>query len=371
MNQADVSKTPMTELNCDLAVAQAIALIKSYSFDTNGTTAEKLVQKWLNNYQGNWVRLAAIEALYLGRYKAVSIEQIMEVWLRIGTPNIHFKGEFERLICRKLPKHLIISDSSWVETEEFLLRKRLKGLNETANSDEVGACSVVLRRTTFDHLPNRESSELLTKLEQGSGRRLEFPQAFMSPVALFLDARSLAAACPRMGETAAGVEGELQNQTDNSWRQNTKFRKVPLPAHRFSGGVLSTSESSSQAELVFSDNQPPKTLSEVKNILIQETKKQKRGTSGAASVRFSSHSSHLSVIIRASAHQEKKEEQEKCLSPYSPLPSSPGKTQTSDRYHLPSHSTRITNFHPILDKSSFFDKLKSLAINSDRLTVNH
>ena len=52
----------MTELNCDLAVAQAIALIKSYSFDTNGNSAEKLVQKWLNNYQENWVRLAAIEA---------------------------------------------------------------------------------------------------------------------------------------------------------------------------------------------------------------------------------------------------------------------------------------------------------------------
>ena len=47
----------------------------------------------------------------------------------------------------------------------------------------------------------------------------------------FLDARSLAA------ETAAGVEGGLQNQTDNSWRQNAKSRKVPLPAHRFYGGV--------------------------------------------------------------------------------------------------------------------------------------
>ena len=213
MNQADVPKIAMTELNCDLAVAQAIALIKSYSFDTNGNPAEKLVQQWLHNYQGNWVRLAAIEALYLGRYKSVSIEQIMAVWFRIGTPNIHFKGEFERLICRKLPKHLVVADSFWFETDEY----SFNSLKENSNTD---------------YLQYSQYNNLLT------------------------------------------------------------------------------SKSSTQAELVLPQDYNPKskTLSDVKKILKQE------------------------------------------------------KSRTWDGDHLPYQSTTITNFHPIVDTSSFFAKLKSLAL---------
>ena len=96
----------MTEQDRDLSLAQARSLIDSYAFDLGRDDAEKLLENWLNLYSASWIRLATIEALYLGRYKAVSIEQIMGVWLRRGTPNPHFNHEFERLICRKLPKHL-------------------------------------------------------------------------------------------------------------------------------------------------------------------------------------------------------------------------------------------------------------------------
>jgi hypothetical protein len=96
----------MTELTQDLSLAQARSLIDSYAFDLGREQAEKLLEYWLDMYHANWIRLATIEALYLGRYKAISIEQILNVWLRIGTPNPHFTYEFERLICRKLPKHL-------------------------------------------------------------------------------------------------------------------------------------------------------------------------------------------------------------------------------------------------------------------------
>ncbi len=228
MNLADVFKTPMTDFNYDLAVAQAIALIKSYSFDTNGITVENLVQKWLSNYQRNWVRLAAIEALYLGRYKTVSMEQIMEVWLRIGTPNVHFTGEFERLICRQLPKHLVISDSSWSKQEESLI---FNSLNETANSED---------------LSHKDPKDLFT------------------------------------------------------------------------------SQSSPQAEILFPHNRSSKTLSEVKKAF-------KQGRLGDREI------------------------------------GRKDKPQPSDNYHLPSHSPNITNFHPIVDDSSFFDRLRSLAFNGDRL----
>ncbi|MBE9046525.1 hypothetical protein IQ255_19280 [Pleurocapsales cyanobacterium LEGE 10410] len=96
----------MTELTQDLSLAQARSLINSYAFDLGSENADRLLQYWLDLYHASWIRLATIEALYLGRYKAISIEHILNVWLRIGSPNPHFSYEFERLICRKLPKHL-------------------------------------------------------------------------------------------------------------------------------------------------------------------------------------------------------------------------------------------------------------------------
>ncbi|WP_052055484.1 hypothetical protein [Myxosarcina sp. GI1] len=103
----------MTELNTELALEQTTSLIRSYAFDLGKSSIEGFLQKWLDRYHASWIRLATIEALYLGRYKAVSIEQILSVWLRIGTPNTHFTHEFERLICRKLPTYLIdITDIS-------------------------------------------------------------------------------------------------------------------------------------------------------------------------------------------------------------------------------------------------------------------
>lgn len=96
----------MTELTQDLSLAQARSLMDSYAFDLGRKNVEKLLEYWLDLYHPNWIRLATIEALYLGRYKAISVEHILNVWLRLGSPNPHFTYEFERLICRKLPQHL-------------------------------------------------------------------------------------------------------------------------------------------------------------------------------------------------------------------------------------------------------------------------
>ena len=96
----------MTELTQDLPLAQARSLMDSYAFDLEGDDVEELLDDWLDLHSPNWIRLATIEALYQGRYKAISIQHILNVWLRIGTPNPHFTYEFERLICRQLPKHL-------------------------------------------------------------------------------------------------------------------------------------------------------------------------------------------------------------------------------------------------------------------------
>ena len=96
----------MSELTPDPAVAYAVALLNHYNFELRGYTAQELVNLWLRNYSANWVRLGVIEALYQGRYKAVSVEQILAVWGRRGQPIFRFTHEFERLISRKLPQSL-------------------------------------------------------------------------------------------------------------------------------------------------------------------------------------------------------------------------------------------------------------------------
>jgi hypothetical protein len=120
----------MTELTKDLAVAQTIALITSYSFDLQGYKIAELLSLWLDNYHASWVRLATIEALYLGRYKVISVEQILQVWSRLGSPNTHFTHEFERLICRKLPRHLVNQSES---SEENLPQINQKILDPPIN----------------------------------------------------------------------------------------------------------------------------------------------------------------------------------------------------------------------------------------------
>jgi hypothetical protein len=93
----------MTDPTIQAVINQTVALIRYYGFETGDSTAIELVANWLEVYQPIWVRLAVVEALYQGRYKAVSIEQILAFWVRRGHPVYHFNHEFESLVCREIP----------------------------------------------------------------------------------------------------------------------------------------------------------------------------------------------------------------------------------------------------------------------------
>jgi lipopolysaccharide export system protein LptA len=80
----------------DTAAIPAVNLLKHYGFE-GALTAKQLTDQW-QQYPSNWVRLAMIEALYQGRYKAVSVEKILAAWQRRGQPLYHFDQEFERLV---------------------------------------------------------------------------------------------------------------------------------------------------------------------------------------------------------------------------------------------------------------------------------
>ncbi len=83
-----------------------VALLQHYIFDLGGYSPRELVANWLRGYPANWVRLAVIEALYQGRYKAVSVEQILTFWQRRDQVLPHFNCEFERLVCGNVEPRL-------------------------------------------------------------------------------------------------------------------------------------------------------------------------------------------------------------------------------------------------------------------------
>ena len=76
----------------------AIALLQHYSFDLGGYTINDLTREW-SRFKPEWVRQAVIEALFQGRYKAISVSQILQLWERKGETNCRYNREFERLVC--------------------------------------------------------------------------------------------------------------------------------------------------------------------------------------------------------------------------------------------------------------------------------
>jgi hypothetical protein len=88
----------------------ATALLIHYSFDLGGNTAREVINRWSRDYSATWIRFAVIEALYQGRYKAISVEQILAFWQRRELALYHFNHEFERLVCDNVPQTLATSD---------------------------------------------------------------------------------------------------------------------------------------------------------------------------------------------------------------------------------------------------------------------
>jgi len=92
----------LPESSADITAAES--LLRYYSFEMDRQPLQWILQRWLARYPVSWVRLALIEALHQGRYKTISVEQILISWQRRGKAVCHFNGEFERLVCQKFPR---------------------------------------------------------------------------------------------------------------------------------------------------------------------------------------------------------------------------------------------------------------------------
>lgn len=100
----------MTELlngshnSSDSPARIAAELLYHYNFEPASCSIDQQIAAWLAQYPDQWLPFAIIEALYQGRYKTVSVAQILVIWHRRGQPLYHFNHEFERLIRGSLPR---------------------------------------------------------------------------------------------------------------------------------------------------------------------------------------------------------------------------------------------------------------------------
>ncbi len=87
-------------------VSSTTALLTYYSFDLGESTVEEIVSQWLSQYPPKWVIAAVVEAIYQGRYKTTSVDNILNNWSIAGQTQHHFDIEFADLICGKIFKEI-------------------------------------------------------------------------------------------------------------------------------------------------------------------------------------------------------------------------------------------------------------------------
>lgn len=101
----------MAEITKDINLNQVAILLSRYQFEMKENSTQELLEQWLPLYSVRWIRLAVVEALYQGRYKVISVEHILNMWLRRGHPTFHFNHEFERMICNNMLGSMVTNSS--------------------------------------------------------------------------------------------------------------------------------------------------------------------------------------------------------------------------------------------------------------------
>lgn len=93
---------------------QVRSLLERY-FDLGAWEVEPVMADWLQRFDIVWIHSAVIEALYQGRYKLVSVTQILHLWSRRGYPVRHYSREFETIISGQ--SSLFLTASADLEAE--------------------------------------------------------------------------------------------------------------------------------------------------------------------------------------------------------------------------------------------------------------
>ncbi|NCJ07315.1 hypothetical protein GS597_12515 [Synechococcales cyanobacterium C] len=87
-------------------IAASYALLSYYCEESTEQVKTESLEQLLQAYPADWVRLALIEALFQGRYKLISVAQMLMAWKRRGEPLSHFSYDFATMVSHNFPRTL-------------------------------------------------------------------------------------------------------------------------------------------------------------------------------------------------------------------------------------------------------------------------
>jgi hypothetical protein len=115
-----------------------LKLLQFYHFDLGDRSLTSISIKW-GNYNPYWLRSAITESIYRGRYKVISVEQILESWQRNQQISCKFDLDFECLVWNNFafnppqPNYTQLRNNSDADnlsdnTKDSAIVKKLKSL---------------------------------------------------------------------------------------------------------------------------------------------------------------------------------------------------------------------------------------------------
>jgi hypothetical protein len=175
----------------------AVDLLDRYGFERGAFSAEQLVGYWLRSYPAEWIRAAMLEALYQGRYKSVSVGQILAIWKRRGQPLHHYSFEFERMICGTLSR---------LPTTEAIAAER-STTHDSKNSEAIPPASQITLPSPHPMAgaarhPSPDSASPATAAPESAPDRTEPPDRTSAARAIAPDDRP----APQSGPTPAAPQ---------------------------------------------------------------------------------------------------------------------------------------------------------------------
>jgi len=75
--------------------------LERYGFELEGQPGQVWVERWDQSFPAHWIPVALLEALYQGRYKATSVEQLLRLWQRCGFPHLTFPPEIGQFLWQE------------------------------------------------------------------------------------------------------------------------------------------------------------------------------------------------------------------------------------------------------------------------------
>jgi hypothetical protein len=144
---------------------QLCNLLKEYSFDVEAHMTEAVIEAWLQEFDLIWISHAITEALYQGRYKLVSVEQILRLWQRRGHPIRHFNREFETII---LGQSLLCYPQATQSTEPKALLPKTLATEQSADAEILQSPSQPQPSSSPSALPSEFDHSLAMVTEDSS-----------------------------------------------------------------------------------------------------------------------------------------------------------------------------------------------------------